>query len=179
MKQLLGDDLPRIAWYDAEPGRLAVELAAMHAIAADLEWRHGATSGAGEWAGPLPLWPFARPMPAGLDRAISERFRVVITLDEAHPATEPSIHPVQPTPSVHHRLAHRWHVRGDGSLCLLQVPADWTGREPVADLAVKAAGWYLEYLLLEAGIVSTMTLGGIAVSPKYDAFLTRLIKQAA
>ena len=76
-------------------------------------------------------------------------------------------------------VAHDWHVRGDGSLCLLQVPADWTGRRPVADLAIKAAGWHLEYLLMEAAIVPKMTLGGIATSQKYDAFLTRLIKQAA
>lgn len=179
MKRLSGRGLPRVRWHEAEPERLAAELAAMDAVAPALEWDFDGPYGGGAWVGELPLWPFERAMPVGLDLAITERFRVAITLDQSFPATEPSVHPINPEPSIQHRLDHSWHLRGDGCLCLLQVPADWTGRDHAADLAIKAAGWYLEYLLLEAGLVKTMSLGGLAASMRYDAFVTRLSRLAA
>ena len=178
MKQLLGRDLDRLSWHQAEPVRLERELAAMAEVAPGLVWDPGLSAG-GAWSGPLPLWPFDRASPAGLDQAVPTPMHAIIRPFAAHPAVEPCVYPLDPSPSVAYRTAHTWHLRGDGSLCLLQVASDWTGRDLCAQLAIKASGWYLEYRLLDAGIVSKMTLGGIAATAKYDAFLHRLIDNRA
>ena len=46
---------------------------------------------------------------------------------------------------------HTWHVNGDGSLCLMQAADDWQPEDTAADLVRKACGWFVEYLLVEAG----------------------------
>jgi len=174
MRRLIGDGLAEIPWYEAEPERLEREVLAMRRVAPDLTWDPVVGEGGG-WAGELPLWPFARPQPARLHEAVTKGLGVSIKLRQSHPAVEPGIVPRDPEPSIAYRTMHSWHLRGDGSLCLLQVASDWSGREPVADLATKAAGWHLEYLLMDTGIVQRMTLGGIASSRKYDAFIARYI----
>lgn len=82
--------------------------------------------------------------------------------------TIPDLYPINPMPELVERTQHRWHVNGDGSLCLIQEQRRWTGREPVVDLLVKAAGWRLEYGLVQAGVVGEMTENGIASSAERD-----------
>jgi hypothetical protein len=176
MSILTGKDLAVEPWYTAEPARFARDRAAVSAIAPGLHW-DPLMGDAGAWTGALPLWPFDRPEPLGLRTAVERGLVVSIEPRQAHPAVEPSVYPKDPEPSVGYRTMHNWHLRGDGSLCLLQLASDWTARESVADLAVMASGWYLEYLLMDDGIVRTMTLGGIASSRKYDAFLKRYVSR--
>jgi hypothetical protein len=57
---------------------------------------------------------------------------------------------------------------GDGSLCLLQTADLWTGRETAADLVIKASGWFVEYLLMEAGAIERMTLSGLNADISLD-----------
>lgn len=71
----------------------------------------------------------------------------------------------------------QWHVMGDGSLCLLRNAGEWTGRDLAAELVVKAAGWHLEYLLLEAGAIDAMTVKGIAESDELDHLFTESTRQ--
>jgi hypothetical protein len=87
--------------------------------------------------------------------------------------TAPSVWPVDPEPSIEQRTQHSWHVNGDGSLCLLEGAAAWTAREAAAELVVKAAGWFIEYLLMSAGVITRMTSAGLAADPSMDAIITR------
>jgi hypothetical protein len=66
------------------------------------------------------------------------------------------------------RTQHDWHVNGDGTVCLFQSASDWTGGDTAADLVVKSAGWFLEYLLMEAGLIERMTANGIVSDPVHD-----------
>jgi hypothetical protein len=61
---------------------------------------------------------------------------------------------------------------GDGSLCLLQDDAAWTGRDSVVDLLLKAAGWRVEYALMRAGVIEAMTLRGIVDDDQLDHLVT-------
>jgi hypothetical protein len=74
-----------------------------------------------------------------------------------------------------YRTQQDWHVNGDGSLCLLQEAQDWSPTGTAADLVVKAAGWFLEYLLMEQGRIPAMTTNGIATDDSLDALLTPLL----
>ncbi len=65
----------------------------------------------------------------------------------------------------------QWHVMGDGSLCLLQEVLEWTGRETIDQLVIKAAGWFLEFLLLREGVIDAMTEAGIATDNSIDHLL--------
>jgi hypothetical protein len=56
-------------------------------------------------------------------------------------------------------------------LCLLQTAAAWTGAELAAELVVKAAGWFLEFLLMQASVIQAMTTGGIANGDELDHLL--------
>jgi hypothetical protein len=75
---------------------------------------------------------------------------------------------MEPEPALWVRTSQRWHVKGDGSLCLIQDANDWTGAAPAAALIPKVAGWFLEYLLLTRGYVEAMSLCGIASSDEFD-----------
>ena len=121
------------------------------------------------WDGVLPIWPFARPKPPELhDFLHGRQFRAQVQYSPAFPMVAPSIVPIDPDPDVHTRSRHDWHVNGDGSLCLLQSASDWDGTGSAADLVPKAAGWFLEYLLMERGAVTSMTEAGIAVDDQLD-----------
>jgi hypothetical protein len=62
-------------------------------------------------------------------------------------------------------------VLGDGGLCLLRETLDWTASEPAAELVRKAAGWFLEFLLLRDGLIEEMTADGIVNDDCLDHLL--------
>jgi hypothetical protein len=163
-------ELPRLRWFDAEPARLAAEQAAMAAVAPELAWSD-ATPGGG-WEGLAPVWPFPRPRPGGLDGFLAgRRLRLRVACSQAHPMAAPTLWPLDPEPEIAQRTVHDWHVNGDGSLCLLQTAAAWTGVELAAELVVKAAGWFLEFQLMTRGAIRAMTPGGIASNDELDHLL--------
>ncbi len=169
-------ELAPVRWFEAEPERLEAELAAMTAVAPELTWTEDGEGGG--WEGLAPVWPFDRIRPPGLDGFLDgRRFRLRVVCSPAHPMVAPRVQPLDPEPSLAYRTVHDWHVAGDGSLCLLQSAAAWTGSELAAELVVKAAGWFLEYLLMERGVVTTMSLGGIATTGQFDHLLEPVATQ--
>lgn len=162
-----------IRWFEAEPQRFARELEGMQGVGPDLTWQPDldGTTGGG-WVGLGPIWPFSRSRPAGLAEFLNgRRFRMEVVCGAAYPAAAPRIRPIEPEPDLSLRTMQQWHVMGDGTLCLLQNAGDWTGRDLAAELVVKAAGWHLEYLLLQAGAIEAMTGNGIAESDELDHLL--------
>jgi hypothetical protein len=163
-------ELAGLPWFEAEPARLAAEQAAMAAVAPELGWTDQVPGGG--WVGLAPVWPFPRPRPSGLEGVLAgRRLRLGVVCSQAHPMVAPKLWPLDPEPEIAQRTVHDWHVNGDGSLCLLQMAAAWTGAELAAELVVKAAGWFLEFLLMQAGVVQAMTSNGIAGSDALDHLL--------
>ena len=149
----------------------------MARTAADLVW---SAQGSGSWTGLVPVWPFDRAAPPGLDTFMaSRRLRVQMTYGHAFPVTPPAVWPLDPEPSIEHRTQHAWHVNGDGSLCLIETAAAWTGRDPAAELIVKAAGWFIEYLLMSAGLITQMTNTGLSSDVSMDEVITRTTRPEA
>jgi hypothetical protein len=74
---------------------------------------------------------------------------------------EPILIPLHPEVPLDRRTMHDWHVNGDGSLCLSQRATDWQPGDTAADLVLKAAGWFIEYRLIEEGSREAMTERGI------------------
>jgi hypothetical protein len=160
-------------WWECEPRRLARDQREMSAAFPMLTWL---PEGAGGWAGRLPLWPFARPEPAGLDVLTSGNGLLVqLRYGHAYPAAVPSVIPLDPEPDLDTRTQQRWHVLGDGSLCLIRDPAQWTGRESVVELLLKAAGWRVEYALLTAGVLPEMSLNGIVTDTRHDHLIAQAV----
>ena len=156
----------RVTWWQCEPRRLARDRAEIAERFASLEWHE---RGAGLWIGRLPQWPFARPEPPRLvDLIGADGLQVAVEYGHAYPMMPPLIHPLDPEPGFLERTDHKWHVMGDGSLCLLQDDAAWTGRDSVVDLLLKAAGWRVEYALMKAGVIEAMTLHGIVDDDQRD-----------
>lgn len=159
---------PRQSWVEAEPTRAAAEKTAMTAVAAEL-----APSEDGAWEGLAPIWPFERRAPEELEAFLAgRRFRVRVEYLEGFPMAPPRICPLDPEPDPLVRTQHDWHVNPDGTVCLFQSASDWTGTETAADLVVKACGWFLEYLLMEAGLIERMTVNGIVNDPVHDDLFT-------
>lgn len=164
--------LTPVRWYEAHPERWRREIEAMSDVAPELNWCDDlkGTTGGG-WVGTAPKWPFAREPPRDLDGFLDGGvFQLEIRCSAAHPATAPAFHPIDPVPDLFVRTYQAWHVMGDGSLCLLQSALDWTGHELTSELIVKAAGWYLEYLLLRANKIEAMTVAGIATDDQLDRY---------
>lgn len=140
----------------------------MAAVAPDLAWDEPA----GVWVGEAPEWPFLRPRPAALEEFLDgRRLRVRVEYSQAFPMVAPRVVPLDPEPDPMVRTQHDWHVNGDGSLCLLRRASDWDGAGTAAELVVKAAGWFLEYLLMEAGAIEAMTESGIVNDNSFDHLL--------
>lgn len=165
-------DLQPICWFEAEPERLEREREAMAASAPDLRWIECSPDlPAGGFEGDAPAWPFDREPPEpGLSRLLDgRRLPVRMQYLESFPAVEPKVWPLlDPAPDPLYRTQATWHVNGDGSLCLLQTADMWTGRETAADLVVKASGWFIEYLMMEAKAIERMTLSGINSDTSLD-----------
>jgi hypothetical protein len=154
------NDWERISWLNAEPAVAAREREDMAAIAPGLRWLEGPSGG---WEGELPVWPFERPRPSTLKEFMGSRvLEVRIEYPQSYPMAEPLFVPCNPTPPLAVRSWARWHVLPNGGLCLLQDAVTWDGTYTAADLVPKASGWFLEYLLMEQGLIEEMTVNGIA-----------------
>lgn len=170
------DELPRRSWVEAEPSRVSAEQEAMAIIAPEMIWDDASPGGG--WDGLAPVWPFDRAKPPSLDAFLAgRRLHLSVTYPEAFPAVEPWLRPLDPAPPLTARADHRWHVNGDGTLCLTRSAADWTGMEQAAELVRKAAGWFLEYLLMTAGIVERMTERGLVAGDSRDVLLVAAAPQ--
>lgn len=169
-------DLPRISWIDAEAPRVQLERAEMQRWAPDMQWRTDLTwpdgrVGAG-WEGLAPAWGADRPEPAGVANLLhGERLRLKIICPEAFPMVPPDLYPIDPKVPIERRTQHEWHVNGDGSLCLMQAADDWQPENMAVELVRKAAGWYIEYRLVDGNDLDRMTERGIYVSEEIDALL--------
>ncbi|MGW5049814.1 hypothetical protein [Actinokineospora sp. NPDC004072] len=165
------------SWWHSEPGRLDQDKAEVAARFPDLRFIAG---GSGGWRGRLPVWPFDRDEPAGLDALTGGRgLAVEIRYGEAYPVVPPSVFPTDPSPEPFRRTDHRWHLNGDGSLCLLRSEALWTPRESLVGLLLKAAGWRVEYELMEARLITSMSENGIVSDLGYDDLVQEAVWPAS
>lgn len=163
---MTSDDGSAVTWWQCEPRRLARDRAEVGERFPGLQW---VDQGAGGWIGRLPRWPFDRMEPVGLQALVGkEGLEVRLQYGHAYPMVAPLIYPQDPEPEITERTDHKWHVNGDGSLCLLQDDVTWNGRGSVVDLLLKAAGWRVEYALMKAGVIKAMTLHGIVDDAQSD-----------
>jgi hypothetical protein len=166
---------PSISWLDAEPVRHTVECDAM-AACPDMRWRDeicwpNGRTGAG-WEGLAPAWGGERPQPPGIDQLLDgRRLRLRVIYPEGFPMVPPDLYPVEPSVPMERRTLHRWHLNGDGSLCLMQSAEDWRPTNTAVDLVLKASGWFIEYLLVENSDLEHMTDRGVGSSDEIDALL--------
>lgn len=161
-----------ITWWECEPRRLERDQREVQASCPGLTWD---PLRAGAWQGSLPVWPFDRSEPPRLRDLVGNKgmpIRVLYT--HAYPMVPPAIFPLDPQPELIEYTQTRFHVLGDGSLCLFQDNSVWTGRESIVDLLLKAVGWRVEYALMKSGVVEAMTINGIVSDDSRDC----LIEQA-
>ena len=159
-------------WWRCEPRRLDRDLREVGEHFPELTW---VPEGAGRWEGRIRVWPFGRPAPPGVETLTSGMgLDLELRYGHAYPAAVPAIFPHDPEPGIESRTQQRWHVLGDGSLCLLEQPAQWTGRESVVELLLKAAGWRIEYALMLRDAIPSMTINGIVVDPQHDELITEV-----
>ena len=167
-------DWPRESWLDAEPARAERERAEMQRVAPEMVWLEVP---AGGWEGFAPRWPFPRAAPDGLESLLEGRqLRLAVHYSEGFPMVEPNLFPLEPDPPRDRRILHSWHLMGDGSLCLLQTADLWTGRDSAADLVVKASGWFIEYRLMERGVLERMTESGIYSDSTLDSLVEEIAR---
>lgn len=159
----------RYEWWRHEPGRLDDDQRQLRARFPGLTW---STAGNGQWCGELPVWPFDRVPPLGLDNLLGgSGMQVLVRCGQAYPAAPPCIVPLDPAPEIGERTQQRWHVNGDGTLCLFQNEAVWSTRATLVDVLLKAAGWRIEYALIKAGLMESMTVRGIVTDTKLDGVI--------
>lgn len=164
----------RIDWRDAEPAVLDREREAMAARAPDMNWVDDGP--AGGWEGLAPAWPDECDCPANLDALlIGRRLRLLVAYSQGFPMAPPTVLPLDPQPPPERRARHRWHLNGDGTLCLLFSAADWPEGATAADVVEKASGWFVEYLALEAALIDEMSEAGpLRGNPELEAALAKL-----
>ncbi len=164
------DAFEPVPWWRAEPSRLDRDRREIGQAFPDLTFD---PDGEGSWHGTLPLWPFERPAPEGLDVLTGGQGLVMrLGYHGAYPVVSPWITPVDPEPLVGEWTQTRYHVLGNGTLCLFQTQADWNPSSSVVELLLKAAGWRVEYALLKAGARTDMTMAGIVRDPSLDDLVT-------
>jgi hypothetical protein len=171
-------DRPPESWVESEPGIVEREKAAMAQRAPEMVWRDNLVwmqrRLAYGWAGPAPSWAADRPKPLGVDGLLAGRhLELVVIYPEAFPSVPASLFPTDPDVPLDRRTLSRWHVNGDGSLCLMQAASDWQPTDTAAALVRKAAGWFIEYLLVDAGEIEQMTERGIFEDPSLDEVLAK------
>lgn len=159
-----------VAWWRAEPARRARDEEEISCRFRGLAWH---AQGAGVWAGRLPVWPLERPEPPGLSTLLGGHgLEVEVAYRQAYPMVPPRIFPLDPRPEPLECTQHRWHVNGDGSLCLFQTETAWDPRDSLCDLLVKAAAWRIEYALMKQGVLEQMTVHGIVSDASLDELIT-------
>lgn len=159
----------QVEWWHHEPGRLDADQQEIRVEFPGLVWSSAEN---GRWSGHLPAWPFERATPAGLAELLDGRgLEVVVRCGQAYPAALPRVIPVRPEPELLERTQSRWHVNGDGSLCLFRDEAMWTTRVGLRDVLLKACGWHIEYALMKAGCIDAMTTNGIVNDPVLDSLI--------
>lgn len=172
-------NLRPITWIEAEPARLERDQQDVAAFEPSLKYIEPGTSvgdlvvAHGGWAGTLPLWPFDRPAPEGLEALIGGRgLDFVLVYPAAYPMVHPEIRPLTPQPEMIERTQATWHVLPNGGLCLLQSEGSWLPEASIVELLLKAAGWRVEYALMKAGAIEKMALSGIVSDDSYDNLAT-------
>ncbi len=155
-------------WRDRDPARYERDLRDVTKLCPDLEW---VDDEAGGWDGRLPLWPFDRPAPTGLLEHDMRGLRIELRYLQAYPMVAPAIRPLDPEPALREWTVHAWHVNGDGSLCLLQSTSSWDPQASITELLLKAAGWRIEYALMKAGLIETMSVTGIVSEGSHDQLI--------
>jgi hypothetical protein len=166
-----------ISWRAAEPERLKTEQEAMADACPQMLWDEpirwpSGRIGAG-WKGFAPAWGAQRTHPPGLQNLLQGRqLKLAVLYPEGFPMVPADLHPIEPDVPADRRTQHRWHVNGDGSLCLIQRAEDWQPSDTAADLVLKASGWFIEYLLVEGSDLDAMTKRGICSSDELDALIT-------
>lgn len=166
-----------VSWWECEPRRLARDQHEVAELCPALTW---SAEGAGSWEGHLPRWPFDRPEPMGLVELIGpDGMPVVVRYGQAYPMVPPAIFPLDPVPEPVEHLWTRFHVMGNGSLCLLQGNSVWTGRQSITELLLKAAGWRVEYAMIRSGVVDAMTINGIVNDGRRDHLVDQAVEQLA
>ena len=170
-----------ISWVVAEPEALKREKAEMERWAPALQWREDLIWRQGRraygWVGLAPEWAADRPKPPGVEELIDGRaLQLEVVYPEAFPAAPPELFPIEPSVPLDRRTLGRWHINGDGSLCLMQRADDWQIDDTAAALVRKASGWFIEYLLLEGGAIEKMTESGIFSDTDLDPILTTFAK---
>lgn len=172
-------DLVPILWQEADPARLERDLQEVQQFAPDLTYVEPEVLGDGTvvhhgyWTGRLPVWPFERAQPAGLDDVVPVGAEVDVLYAAAHPMLSPRVYVNEPEPGILEWSQHIWHVAPGGSLCFLQTENDWTPATSITDLLAKASGWRVEYALMKAGLVDTMTVCGIVSDDSRDHLVTQ------
>lgn len=162
----------RFEWWHHEPGRLAEDRRQLQSRFPALTW---STAENGLWIGDLPMWPFDRDPPQDLDLLLGGRgLQAIVRCGQAYPAAPPSVIPLEPEPEIEERTQQRWHVNGNGSLCLFQNEAVWNTRGTLVDVLLKAAGWRIEYALMKTGLIDTMTINGIVTDPALDDTIAKI-----
>lgn len=126
------------------------------------------------WEGFAPTWGGDRSRPPGVDGLLAGRkLRLKVIYREAFPTVPPTLVPVDPDPPMERRTQHYWHINPNGSLCLFRRADDWKQTDTAAALVCKASGWFIEYLLVEAGEMDGMTVSGVYSSTGIDPILKR------
>lgn len=163
------------SWTSVEPALVEREKVAMAEHAPEMEWEDALIYHQRRvvgWRGVAPDWGADRVKPDGTDALLAgRRLELLVLYLEAFPMAPPALVPLNPEVPMHRRTLSKWHVLGDGSLCLVQAAEDWQPEDTAADLVRKASGWFIEYLLLEAGRIDRMTERGIFEDTSLDAEL--------
>jgi hypothetical protein len=163
-----------VFWTATDPKRLARDLADVADFAPNLTFEAPPGTGHlhhGRWSGTLPIWPFERPRPERLDELITTGLLCEVYCSAAHPMTPPHIVPLSPEPEILERSQHVWHVAPHGDLCLLQTIGDWSPSASIVELLLKASAWRIEYALMKAGVVDSMSTNGIVDDPSRDSLV--------
>lgn len=158
-------------WWEDDPARLEQEITDVQGVAPLLTWT---ADRAGQFEGPLPLWPFPRPAPEGISDLL-EPFVVRVEYSHAFPAAPPQILPLIPNPIPSIRGFTQFHVLPSGRLCLLRDADQWYPWSATSELLLKASGWAVEIALFEAGRTTQMSVSGIVNDASYDDLIAATI----
>lgn len=163
-------------WWEDDPDRLALEIEDVTGVAPGLVWT---ATGAGHFTGPLPVWPFSRPAPAGVEQLADRPMQIRVIYSHAFPASPPMVFPLDPQPSGSLRSYHEYHVLPNGGLCLLRDADQWDLTSRTSELLLKACGWAIEFALFQRGAIQRMTPNGIVESAQLDDLVASTVGDAS